>query len=123
MPKFKAKNLLISPDGKHFIFYQNTSMFLMVQVFPHNTMASAQDQQEYLEKYYAWHKLPFASAITSFRRQAFLLAAVRASVPQNSDPLKMHNTLKRLADWYLYSYLIPVANNSAPDLPDTDLIM
>lgn len=123
MPKTKAKNLLISHDGKHVIFYQNTGMVLIIQVFPHSTMQSALDQQEYLQKYYAWHNLPLGTAIASFRRQAFLLASVRTVFTTAPDYVKLQNTVKRLADWYLFSYIIPLANNQPPDIPPTDLIM
>jgi len=116
--KQNAKYLFTTPEGAHFIFFQNNKAALLIEIIEHNSLAAAKNYITDNKENYDENNVPFLSAMTNVDTLFYTLVAIRIFnlgleiTNENAD--EMSSVMRRLADWYRYTYLIPIAQGRSP---------
>jgi len=119
--KSNAKILLSDLNGRQFIFFQNSKAALLIQVFKFNSFAALKQESNALMQQFEAAGKPYLGAMTAIDNDHYLLAAVRIftllidNTQEGAD--NMAAALRRIADWYRYSYLLPLARGENPVTP------
>lgn len=105
------KIVLTSPGGRQFIFYKHRRADMLVEVFEFEGEGTLNHHLGQIKEQFAQDGLPFACSTIEFIDKHYLLVAIQIHpnkieyTQEGADKLK--HPLKRLANWYLYTYLIP----------------
>lgn len=119
--KSNAKILLSDLNGRQFIFFQNSKAALLIQVLKFNSFADLKHENQAIMQQLEDAGKPYLGAMTAIDNDHYLLVAVRIfflsidNTQEGAD--NMASTLRRIADWYRYSYLIPILMGETPIPP------
>lgn len=112
--KQNAKYLFTTIEGDHFIYFQNKKAALLIEITEHENLAGAKKHLQETSEHFAENNFPFLASMTNVDLKFYSLIATRVfelSVDNSED---LQSTMKRLADWYRYTYLIPVIQGKMP---------
>lgn len=114
--KRNAKILLNALNGDQYIFYQSSKIAMLVRIYPHTSLAEAKQHNHDIMQQYADEGLPVLGAMAIINNDFYLLIAERifSINVQESEITAFATTMRRLADWYRYTYLIPLARGEKP---------
>lgn len=117
-PKQNAKYLFTTLDGRHFIFFQNSYIAMLIEIFEHKNLADAKEHLSDVFKSYENSDAPVLAAMTNLDLKFYLLVATRVfhlNIKTNQAGAdRLVSLVKRLADWYRYTYLLPVVKGVSP---------
>jgi len=115
--------ILQTPDGKTFIRFVRKNVRILVEVLQADSrneiydliMHRAEKMPDMPELFYA---------ITDFGGSFHACLVIEAdnmnNAPVNSFEKNMQSNVKRLIDWYKYTYLIPVSQGKSPINTEND---
>ncbi len=120
------KIVLTSPDGRQFIRYKHRKADLFIEVFEFDGIELLNHKVENMEKAFTEAGVPYVDAETEFNNRYYLLVVLDI-LPHKIEPTqegadRLFHPMRRLADWYKYTYLIPRAKGtlSTPKPPAED---
>lgn len=107
------KIVLTSPDGRQFVRYKHKRAEVFLEVFQFEDENIFKHKNQQLEKYFSGKNEPYLAAALYFDAKAYLFVAIDVFYYNQYDQLqtakKLLYSIKRLADWYKYTHLIPQA--------------
>jgi len=114
------KMVLDSPDGRRFIRYKNKSITVLAEVFVFDDQNILQHKVEMIEAWFAEKQMPYLGAIGEIAGRSYLLVVMEIDridpQPDTQKAVaKLAYSMRRLADWYRYNYLIPNIKKQAHD--------
>lgn len=114
--KRNTKILLTDLIDNQYIFYQSSKIAMLVRIYKHTSLAEAKQHNSEIMQQYADEGLPILGSMTIINTDFYLLIAERifSINMQESEFTAFASTMRRLADWYRYTYLIPLARGEKP---------
>lgn len=113
-----AKIVLTAPDGRHYIRYAGPKAKMMVEVMVFDSQEELDGRFEALAQWCIDENQPFLCSETWLNDKYYLLVAVDIDFlkyePTQEGANRLARTMRRLADWYRYTYLIPSAKGLPP---------
>lgn len=115
-----AKIVLTAPDGRHYIRYAGPKAKMMVEVMVFDSQEELDGRFDALAQWCIDKNHIFLCSETWLNDKHYLLVAVDIDFlkyePTQEGANRLARTMRRLADWYRFTWLIPLSNGHPPIL-------
>ena len=112
MDIISPKLLLTDLEGNHYIRFTSPRLKLFIRIFEYDAPEILLHHEEQFSQWHEENNLPYLGAATSLGDKHYLLIAVEAELIKGNSANALAHRMRRLADWYRYTYLIPTAKGT-----------